>query len=142
MSIVGDTGPLVALAKIDGLGLLAPLFGEVLITPTVHRELMAKVGQDVARLDVAMGDSIRVVHVPVIAMEVQESVRRLGAGEIQAIAVAYDSGLLLLLDDQSARVVALRLGVKVTGTAGVLIRAKQAGLIPAVRPLLERMRQS
>ena len=44
------------------------------------------------------------------------------------------------MDDRLGRIAARRVNVPVTGVAGVLIRAKQQKLEPAVRPLLEELR--
>ena len=44
MIVVSDTGPLIALAKIEKLSLLERLFEQVLIPPAVYRELLAKTG--------------------------------------------------------------------------------------------------
>ena len=49
--------------------------------------------------------------------------------------------MLLVIDDRLGRAAARRLGLAVTGTVGVLIRAKEVGLVPAVCPLLEEIRQ-
>ena len=46
---------------------------------------------------------------------------------------------MVLLDDKLARQRARRLGVPVTGTLGVLLRAKQVGLIAELRPLVTRL---
>ena len=46
---------------------------------------------------------------------------------------------VVILDDRPARRLALALGLSVVGTAGILIRGKAAGFIPAVRPLLETL---
>ncbi len=66
---------------------------------------------------------------------------RLDEGEREAITLALDTpGTLLLIDEIKGRAVATRLGVAVTGTIGVLLKAKQRKLIPAVRPLLDELR--
>jgi predicted nucleic acid-binding protein len=43
------------------------------------------------------------------------------------------------MDEVAARAIAQGLGLRYTGTLGVLLKAKAAGLIPAIRPLLERL---
>ena len=48
---------------------------------------------------------------------------------------------LVLLDDYAGRKVAKQLNLDMTGTAGLLVRAKKNGLIPAVMPLLEALRK-
>ncbi|MBD3244081.1 MAG: DUF3368 domain-containing protein [Chitinivibrionales bacterium] len=62
----------------------------------------------------------------------------LGLGESAAIALALQSASpLLLLDDSLGRRIAKLHGLRITGTAGVLLKAKKRGIVPAVRPLLE-----
>ena len=61
-------------------------------------------------------------------------------GEAEAIALATEmQPEVVLLDDKLARRMAQRLGVTVTGTLGVLLRAKQVGLIVQLRPLITRL---
>jgi predicted nucleic acid-binding protein len=61
-------------------------------------------------------------------------------GEAEAIALATElHPESVLLDDKLARQMARRLGVPVTGTLGVLLRAKQVGLIVELRPLVTRL---
>jgi predicted nucleic acid-binding protein len=141
VSIVSDASPLVVLAKADLLALLEALYSEVLVPPGVHDELRAKSGPESARLTQALGLYIRVSTLPAISPSLYAVLANLGEGERQAIALAHDSGVPLLVDDLPARTAAHQLGLKVTGTAGVLVRAKTAGLIPHVRAVLEAMRQ-
>ena len=44
-----------------------------------------------------------------------------------------------VLDDALARQVARTLQLRITGTLGVLIDAKRAGIIPTVRPFLDQL---
>ena len=60
----------------------------------------------------------------------------LGAGEQQAICLALASPGLLVIDDQAGRKAAQQLGIAVTGTVGVLLKAKQDGHISLVRPIV------
>jgi hypothetical protein len=46
---------------------------------------------------------------------------------------------VVVLDDLLARQAAEVLHLKLTGTLGLLLDAKQAGLIPAVSPLLDQL---
>lgn len=59
------------------------------------------------------------------------------AGEAEAIALASETDCLLISDDKQARAVAKRLGVSVIGTIGVLVRAKQSGVITELKPILD-----
>ena len=141
MAVVSNTGPLIALAKADILGLLEQLFTRVYIPPAVHRELLAKSGPEVARLDDALAHFIEVSPVPNVSPEVRWITLGLDLGEQQAIALAWEHKALLVIDDYLGRIAARRLRLSVTGVAGVLLQAKEAALIPAVRPLLDEMRR-
>lgn len=46
---------------------------------------------------------------------------------------------VVILDDARAREAAGRLGLKFTGTSGVLLDAKRTGLIPAIKPQLDQL---
>ena len=61
-------------------------------------------------------------------------------GEASAIALAaeYDD-VLLLLDDLKARKLALRLKFKITGTLGVIHKAKQLSIITKVKPIIDKL---
>ncbi|MCS6908190.1 MAG: DUF3368 domain-containing protein [Anaerolineales bacterium] len=125
----------------DRLSLLEALFGEVHIPPAVYREALAKSGAESQRLDEALARYIRVSQALELSPDLESVVRGLGAGEQQAIVLAHHLGALLLMDERLGRSAARRLGVRVAGVAGVLIRAKEAGLLSQVRPLLEAMRR-
>ncbi len=141
MSIVSNTGPLIALAKVDQLRLLESLYTQAHIPSAVHRELLAKTGVEADRLDQAIGAFIQVAEPPEVTSEVQAATLSLGAGEREAVVLAHHMRLLLVMDDQLGRQAAHRLSLEVTGTAGVLILAKQRNLISSVRELLEQMRE-
>lgn len=141
MILVSDTGPLIALAKLDRLALLPQLFDAVLTPPAVQRELLAKSGPEAPRLDEAFERWIQATPLPELAPEVQIVTQRLDNGERQAIALAYVQAALLLMDERLGRAAARQLGVRVTGLVGVLIEAKRAGHLQAIQPLLETLRQ-
>jgi predicted nucleic acid-binding protein len=66
----------------------------------------------------------------------------LGPGESAVLAWALaHPGALAVLDDLAARRCAAVLGVPVRGTLGLVILAKQRGLIPAARPVVEALRR-
>jgi predicted nucleic acid-binding protein len=65
--------------------------------------------------------------------------RPIGKGEAEAIAIAHERNALLILDDGLARRHAKVVGVTLTGTLGVVVKAKTAGLIPTVAPLVSRL---
>jgi len=143
VTVASNTGPVIALAKVDRLGLLKALYGVVQVPPAVHRELLVKLGPEASRIDEALNDFLQIAPVLSLAPEVERLTQGLGPGEQQAIALAVsERSSLLLIDDRAGRRVAEQLGIAVTGVVGVLIRAKQDGLIPFVSPLLEEIRRN
>ena len=65
----------------------------------------------------------------------------LDAGEAEAIALAVECQAdLILLDERLGRQAAQRMGLTVAGTLGVVIAAKDRGILTAVRPLLDALR--
>jgi predicted nucleic acid-binding protein len=55
------------------------------------------------------------------------------------MALAVELKAMLIVDDGMARAAALAMGVTITGTLGVLRRAKRDALIVAVRPIVDEM---
>ena len=64
----------------------------------------------------------------------------LGPGETEVLMLALESpDTVVVLDDALARRVAQTLGIRLTGTLGLLLAAKRAGLIPAVQAILDTL---
>jgi predicted nucleic acid-binding protein len=58
------------------------------------------------------------------------------------LALAHDGPVLLLMDERAGRAVALERGLQVAGTAAVIAMARLCGLVPAARPVFERLHNS
>lgn len=136
---VTNSSPLILLGKIGRLGLLEELAPNLHIPAAVELEVNAGPQGDPARhwiqLPKAKGYVVEEVSIPQ-----QILVWDLGSGESAVLAVALSRpGSLCLLDDLAARRCAAALELPVCGTLGVLIRAKQAGLIPSLQAELEHL---
>jgi predicted nucleic acid-binding protein len=77
-------------------------------------------------------------------LPVRALLKELGPGESEAIALTSQltPPPLIVLDDRKARLIARAWELSVTGGAGILVLAKDVGLIPAARPLLEDLRSA
>src|ERR1035438_1834356 len=127
MAVVSNSSPLIAVGQIGQLGLLHQLFHEILIPPAVAREAAASVA------------SQEWIHVHSLAEPVLAEALRpgLGEGEREALSLAAEmSARAVIVDDDAARRIGLRLGLPVIGTAGVLLLAKERGYTRAVKPHL------
>jgi predicted nucleic acid-binding protein len=68
---------------------------------------------------------------------------QLDKGESSAIVLALEnSNSLLILDDIKARKVADHLGLIYTGTMGIIIKAKLNGIVPSIKPILEKIKKT
>ena len=141
MIIVADTGPLIALARIQHLSLLQRLYGEVLIPPAVQHELQLSSHRPGAQV---LMQAIDAGWLRVQAMrdttELTLLSRLLDAGEAEAIVLAEQvTCQFLLIDDWQGRTVAKQRGLPVIGVAGVLLAAKQRALVAEISPLLAEL---
>ena len=143
--VIADAGPLIGLARIDSLPLLHGLFGRVGITPAVHGEILpAGASFPDAPL---LAHALAAGWVDVLTEPAGDWTPRnhgIDAGEASAIGLACrrrDAGdaALLLMDDAAGRLEAKAQGIALIGTAALIGLAKTEGLIPAARPLLERL---
>ena len=66
-------------------------------------------------------------------------ITNLGPGETEVLMLGLELAAVVVLDDGLARRVAEAVGLKFTGTLGLLLDAKRAGHIPAIRPLLDQL---
>ena len=93
-------------------------------------------GEDVPRLEEYSWINILSVNLP----QYLNLIVDLGLGESEVLAIATDHpSALVVLDDKLARSIAHMQGFRLTGTAGVLLRAKEQELIPALKPVMERL---
>ena len=141
--LVADSGPLIALARLDLLGLPCRDFEAVLVTSSVWLEGTRKPGVDeAARLSSAAENHLlRVVPDPA-AIPTALLWTSIDAGERSAIALAIEREATLLLDDRRARKIAAESGRPVVGTLGLLVRAREEGFVAALRPLVEQLRST
>jgi uncharacterized protein len=137
MLVVADTSALVALAACDSLSLLDRLFNDVRVPPAVLRECSVPGKPEAERLASYLQDRVAEVDLDDFVI----AVAGLGQGELEAMALYKRLHAdRLLVDDHRARRVAILNGIEVVGSLGVLVRAKEAGLVPAIRPLLTAAR--
>jgi len=137
--ILADASPLIALARVDGLPWLRKLHKTVAITKAVRGEATRAPGLPGA---IAISTALKHGWIRVLRREWNAPpLPQLDAGEEGTLraAIALGSGTLVLLDDLQARREAQRLGIAITGTAGIIVEARRAGLIPAARPVFQRL---
>ncbi len=141
MAVVSNSSPLIIFSKGRRLSLLQQVFDEVLIPEAVFEEVVTEGAGRPGSADIAGMAWIK-VHAVTSPVVTEGWVRKPGRGELEAIALATEmgGGVALLIDDRLGRKIAQELGLSVIGSAGVLLYAKELGLIPLVGPVLEELR--
>lgn len=142
MKVICDTNIIIDLSKIHHLDLLRRLFDEVIIPNEVKEELLAGGGnRDEADIKGAIGEWISIEPVEDI-FAVENLQAHIDKGESACIILYKESDAdLLAINDLKARGIASALGIKVIGTLGILLLAKDKGLIKEIRPLLDKLRK-
>lgn len=140
---VANASPLIALAKIDRFSLLHRLFQEIVVPEGVWKEVVVRGAGKPGAESVVLAEqkgwlSKQSVQDKLAVMLLQTT---LGAGEAEAIVLAQElKAAWVLLDDDLARTYARRIGLKVKGTAGILLAAYQAGLLDDLKTSLDELR--
>lgn len=134
---VVNASPLIVLAKINPQHLLSELADEIIIPQAVFDEVCAGPENDSAR------QYLTTTPYPVVVTAVSPLISAwdLGAGESAVLSYAYqNTGWRAILDDGAARRCARTLSIPLLGTLGILLRARQANLIPKVVPVLHALK--
>ena len=136
-----NASPLIYLDKINKLELLGKIYGKVWVTTAVLKEVSSGKGGETLRSRIHGFRWIKIVKVAVIPPELMEW--DLGEGETSIIAWARKHpGPMLVLDDRAAYSCASLYGLKVTGTLGVLLAAKDMGLLKEIKSSLMDLKAS
>lgn len=133
-----NTSPLQYLHQLGRLELLRLLAGHIIIPQAVVDELAMGKANGVAVPEPLTLDWITIRQPKSItALPLAFD---LGPGEAAVLALALETTeAVVIIDDAVARRRAELLGIKLTGTLGILVDAKHAGLIDAVAPLLDEL---
>ena len=137
-AVVVDSSVLITLAAGEQFHLLREFYSTIHIPPEVWRETTGSSKPfGVREAQQVRTDGWLIVQSPQDVGKVATLPFNLQPGETEALALALElPGSLLLVDDAQGRRVAAALGIRYTGTLGVLLRAKTEGKISALRPVL------
>lgn len=153
--VIADAGPLIALARLERLGLLQRLFGTILVTGWVADEVLAGGDfPDIAALRTALAQpwvqTVELQNLTNLDWQAQcrdlMNLHQIDMGEATALVLAQHmttqgDAAMLLMDDFRGRSAAQHSGLALIGTTGLLLLGKQVGTIGAVKPCLLALRQ-
>jgi len=138
--VVSDASVLLNLCRVSAEELLRELFREVWIPPAVAEEFSRLVGSRPRFHGLALPGWVRISPAIQVAAEVR-ACPDLDSGETEALSLALEMHAdAVLIDEAAGRRAANVLKIPFVGVAGILLRARQRRLIPAVHPLLDRLR--
>lgn len=137
--VVVNTTPLIALSHVGQLELLKRMYDEIIIPEAVYGELSVKT-ESVCKKEV--DNSLDWIRVERIKNQMAKDMYKtqLHDGEVEVMILAKEmSADVVIIDDANAKKYAKYLKLPVTGTLGVLLRAKQQGHIDRLEPILRHM---
>jgi hypothetical protein len=137
--IVADTSPLIALAKLEQLGLLTQEFSTVHVPHTVLNEATRDMQRPDAQAIQAFVSQHAQLHKDSNDAFCVQLRNTLDEGEVQALNLARQLQCAVLIDEQLGRQVAHSYQIPVVGVLGVLLKGKQSGTIEAIAPLLSAL---
>lgn len=139
MILIADSSAIIALALCNALPLLEKLYSQIRIPLEVFKEVTNTDKEDVNIIKTFLINKI-------VKVELNDYIYLdygLGQGEIEAM-ILYKklNADVLLIDDKRARKIAESNKINTIGSLGVLLLAKEKGIIPEIKPLLNRILNS
>ncbi|MEM8965287.1 MAG: DUF3368 domain-containing protein [Bacteroidota bacterium] len=128
--VIADTSCLIVLSKIGRLHLLKDLFSKISITKEVYQEFSDALPEWIQVEEIKDSERQRILELD------------LDKGEASSIALGLEhEESLLLIDEKKGRRIAKDLGLKVTGTLGVLIQAKINGQLDSLKDEIDKLKK-
>jgi predicted nucleic acid-binding protein len=138
LKVVSNTTPIISLLKIDKLHVLKDLYGEIFIPQEVFKEIEAGKNKE------HYTDLSKIAWIKTLEVKNEKSLSYfldLDKGEAETIVLATElEADLTILDETLGRYYAKHAKLKVTGTLGVLLKAKKSGYIAKLKPLLHELK--
>lgn len=139
MILVADCSALIALASCDGLHLLDALFGTVIVPEAVYREAVVGDKPEAQPLKEYLQGKVR--KIDAVGSILLDGFSDLGETEAMLLYKQYSADKLLI-DDKRGRRMAKINHISTIGSLGVLLAAKQAGLIDQIFPFVNKLASS
>jgi predicted nucleic acid-binding protein len=129
--IISDTSCLILLNKIDELVLLSKIAEKVIITPTIQQEFGKNLPTWITIMEPKDSHYQKILEMD------------LDKGEASAIALSLElDNSILIIDDLKGRKIAEKLNMRYSGTFGLILKARQSGIIESVKPILDKIKKT
>ena len=140
--VIVNSTPLIALCHVNQLNILRQLYGEITIPKAVYDEISVK-EESVCKKSV--DEALGWIHIQEIQNQLAKTMfkSQLHDGEVEVMILAMEQqASVVVIDDRNAKKYAKYLDLPVTGTLGVLMKAKQKGYLSELKPVLDVMIQN
>lgn len=136
-----DAGPLIFLARLNRLDLLKMTAEHVFVPTAVLEEIRSKPDPTLSMINGVLGNWLSECKLNNPGL--MKLLLGLGAGEREVLMQAFEQhASIVIIDDQDARRVTRRLGLKLIGTIGLLLVGKKRGIVSSVRAEIEQLEAS
>lgn len=137
--IVSNTTPILSLLKINKLILLEKLYERIIIPTAVYHEI-EKGKEKPYYIDLKLIDWIEIWEIK--NPESKDYFLDLDEGEAEVIILAREQNTdLVIMDEIMGRRIARQFNLPVTGTIGVLLKAKERGFVSSIKELLTELQE-
>lgn len=139
--VIVNSTPLIILGNAECLQILKSVYGEISIPRAVYNEVTAKEDSACSQIK----QNLDWIHIEDIKNELGKRMyqAKLHAGEVEVMILAQEKNAdLVIIDDNTAKKTAKFLGLAVTGTLGVLIKAKKLGIVDSVKSIIDKIREN
>lgn len=127
--VIADTSCLILFSKIELLYILHSLYSDVLVTPEVANEFAEPLPEWI-NIQPASPENIYLFEN-----------YNLGIGEITSLALAIElKNSIIILDDGKAKKIAKSHNLNVTGSLGIIVKAKEKNIVPCVKDVLIKIK--
>lgn len=129
LNVIADTSCLIVLNRTNLIHILRDLYGNIIVTDEVASEYGNALPQWVRVENVKNRNALKLIST------------FLDLGEASSCALALETdNSIIIIDDLKGRKIAVRLGLKITGTLGVVLRAKERKMIGSLKNVVEQLR--
>ncbi len=128
-NVISNSSCLITLDNIGMMSILRELYGRIYITEEVFDEFGRSLADWIEIKEVSDRKYLQILN------------NLIDLGEASTIALSLEiEDSLMILDDQKARKLAKNLDLRFTGLLGVILKAKQEGIINSVKAVLEKLK--
>lgn len=139
MVIISDTSPISNLLIIDKLEILHQVVGNIVIPPSVFNEVAALDGFNISTESFKNATWVE-QQTPENDKFVNHLLMEIDLGEAEAIALAVQLNAdYVIMDEKIGRSVAQKYDIKTIGLLGILIRAKEIGVVKSLKPIIDEL---